>query len=87
MTDRSSDGNDQDNNEQDNNEQDNTDTGDMNADAESLSSAEVEQLGARAGRGARTEPGAQASDEYIEEHVQQGTDQPAGNSEISRSSS
>lgn len=77
MTDRSSDGNDQ----------DNTDTGDMNADAESLSSAEAQQMGAGAGRGARTEQGAQASDEYIEEHVQQGTDQPAGNSEISRSSS
>lgn len=81
MTDRSSDGNDQ-----TNTDPAQTDTGDMNADAESLSSAEAEQMGAGAGRGARTEPGAQASDEYIEEHVQGGSDQPAGNSEISRSS-
>ncbi|WP_019009130.1 hypothetical protein [Deinococcus aquatilis] len=66
-------------------DQDNTDTGDMNADTESLSSAEAQQMGAGAGRGARNEPGAQASDEYIEEHVQGDSDQPAGNSEISRS--
>lgn len=66
-------------------DQSNTDTGDMNADAESLSSAEAQQMGAGVGRGARDEPGAQASDEYIEEHVQSGSDQPAGNSEISRS--
>lgn len=81
MTDRSGDSNDQ-----VNGDQSNADTGDMNAEAESLSSAEAQQMGAGARRGARSEPGAEASDEYIEEHVQSGTDQPAGNSEISRSS-
>ncbi|THF70107.1 hypothetical protein E7T06_08625 [Deinococcus sp. Arct2-2] len=79
MTDRSNDSDDQANTS-------NGNTGDMNADAESLSSEEAQQMGARAGRGARSEPGAHASDEYIEEHVQEGNDQPAGNSEISRSS-
>jgi len=66
-------------------DQDNTETGDMNADAEGLSSAEAQQMGAGAGRGARNEPGAQASEEYVEEHVQGDSDQPANNSEISRS--
>ncbi|WP_157451034.1 hypothetical protein [Deinococcus puniceus] len=85
MTDRSSDRN-QANTDQATTDQSNTDTGDMMADAGSLSSAEAEQMGAGAGRGAKSEPGAQASDDYIEEHVQSGSDQPAGNSEISRSS-
>ncbi len=67
-------------------EQTDSDSGDLTADAGNLSGAEAQQMDSGAGRGARTVPGAEASDEYIEEHVQGATDQAANNSEIARSS-
>jgi hypothetical protein len=43
--------------------------GDVSADPEELSGTESGQMGANAGRGARQEPGAEASEAYIDEHI------------------
>ncbi|MFC4638344.1 hypothetical protein [Deinococcus hohokamensis] len=49
--------------------------GDMIPDTDrGLSDQEVSDYGAGAGRGARPVPGAEPSDEYVDSHVQRGSD-------------
>ncbi|ULH14781.1 hypothetical protein MF271_12395 [Deinococcus sp. KNUC1210] len=45
------------------------DAGDVTADAEDLSATEQEQMKIHEGRGARQEQGAEASEEYVDEHT------------------
>lgn len=46
-------------------------TGDIQPDSGTdLTDQEAAQLNANPGRGARQEPGAQASDEYVEDHIE-----------------
>lgn len=52
------------------------DGGDIRTENTGLTDQEAAQLGAHAGRGARQEPGAQPSDEYVQEHVTGGNTGP-----------
>lgn len=62
------------------------DGGDVSADTEQLSDAEASEMGSQNGRGARQEQGAEASDEYVDEHISGGNDPAAKNSTITRES-
>lgn len=60
--------------------------GDVSAESNLLSDAEANQIGSSGGAGARQEPGADASEEFIDEHVSGENAPGAKNSSISRES-
>ncbi|MFB9995074.1 hypothetical protein ACFFLM_24290 [Deinococcus oregonensis] len=62
------------------------DGGDVSAETGQLSETEAQQMGAENGRGARQEQGAQASEEYVDEHISGTNDPAAKNSTTSRES-